>query len=145
MTLCFRTFLGGFGRISSNDVVSLVELLATDTELSVVGIVSSCTESSRAFNRLAIRAPSARPWIQPPYVKGGSYGAGEVRCHSLSTASIRAPCLCMSILAVAHEHRRMTVDVPGNNDNRRRFAYFPSRWPVHLAAVELSRWPFRRV
>lgn len=79
----------------SDDVISLVELLATDVELFVVGIVSSCTESSLAFKRLAIRAPSARPWIQPPYVKGGSYGVGEVRCHSLSTASIRAPCLWM--------------------------------------------------
>jgi hypothetical protein len=40
-----------------------------------------------------MRRPSALDWIQPPYVSGGSYGVGDVRCHDLSAASNRAPCL----------------------------------------------------
>jgi hypothetical protein len=42
---------------------------------------------------VAMRAPRALDWVQPPYVRGGSYGVGEVKCHCLSAASSRAPCL----------------------------------------------------
>jgi hypothetical protein len=41
----------------------------------------------------AMRCPMARDCDQPPYVSGGSYGVGDDRCHSLSAASRRFPCL----------------------------------------------------
>lgn len=49
--------------------------------------------TSRMFKRLAILAPSALACVHPPYVNGGSYGVGEVRCQCLSTESSRVPCL----------------------------------------------------
>lgn len=48
---------------------------------------------ARVLSMFAIRDPNALAWFQPPYVRGGSYGAGDVRCHSASAASSRAPCL----------------------------------------------------
>ena len=45
---------------------------------------------------LAIFAPKAWDCLQPPYVRGESYGVGEVRCHCVSAASSLAPCLCRS-------------------------------------------------
>lgn len=50
--------------------------------------------SARACSRmLAIWWPTWRAWRRPPYVRGGSYGVGELRCHFLSAASRRLPCL----------------------------------------------------
>jgi len=40
-----------------------------------------------------ILAPSVLHCSHPPYVNGGSYGVGDVRCHCLSAASSRLPCL----------------------------------------------------
>lgn len=55
--------------------------------------VSLIYAASLASKIEAIRAPRALHCVQPPYVSGESYGVGDVRCHSLSAASKRAPCL----------------------------------------------------
>lgn len=55
---------------------------------------ASASSVSCWCRRAAMRRPSDLACDQPPYVRGGSYGVGDVRCHDLSEASRRAPCLC---------------------------------------------------
>lgn len=53
----------------------------------------------------AILAPKFFACCQPLYVSGGSYGAGDDRCHCLSAASSRYPCLWAHVSATAHSDR----------------------------------------
>ena len=75
-TLCFLFFRGDSGPAS----------LSSDFD-----------RSSRLCKTLAILAPSALDWVQPPYVRGVSYGVGEVRCHFGSAESNLVPCLESSV------------------------------------------------
>lgn len=40
-----------------------------------------------------ILCPTALAWFHPLYVRGGSYGVGDWRCHCLLAASSLFPCL----------------------------------------------------
>lgn len=103
MILCFRFFVP--------EAVPWVVLDALEpacaVSVSEALLASFAFSSSRAWSNEAMRRPRAFPWDQPPYVRGGSYGVGEVRCHCLSAASRRAPCLHCDELIRAHWKRRM--------------------------------------
>lgn len=85
---------------------------------------------SRAFSRLAMRRPSALDCNHPPYVRGGSYGVGEVRCQLLSAASRRAPCLRMVVSVWLVRVARVLYSVlPDYNDNGGRLGHdWAERW-----------------
>jgi hypothetical protein len=74
MTLCFLIRIGFdlFNTSPPEDRVGVGIELDPLSSLQEAWEVSRPGASSRACNKFAMRAPSARPWAQPPYVKGGS-------------------------------------------------------------------------
>lgn len=92
-TLCFslRFFRGASS--PSSLLCSLLCLLAKSCDLTFLSCSGAAASCSRASSRVAMRTPSARHWVHPPYVKGGSYGVGVERCQDGSDASSRRPCL----------------------------------------------------
>lgn len=90
--MILRFFLGRPCALPSLEMLSLLKSRWAGS-LVVAFFASSACWMSRSWRRAAMRWPRAFAWDQPPYVRGGSYGVGEERCHDLSAASSRAPCL----------------------------------------------------
>lgn len=129
-------FLG----LLSLEMSSLVKSTCAGSLLGEAFAASACWLSLSCSNA-AIRWPSALACDQPPYVSGGSYGVGEERCHDLSAASRRAPCL-QTVLATRSECGAVKAveRVPGDHYNCGTFCHDPLRmgWFVACSRGEVT-------
>lgn len=101
---------------------------------SVAGESACCSLSlslSPSRKISPIFCPTALAWFHPLYVRGGSYGVGDWRCHCLLAASSLFPCLWQGAMLA----RRQDAGCR----SRRRPGLFPLSVCVGLLAVGSRR------
>lgn len=75
-------------------------------EVPSVAVESACCSLalslSPSLKISPILCPTALVWFHPLYVRGGSYGVGDWRCHCLLAASSLFPCLWQEAMSASN-------------------------------------------